>query len=76
MNCMYHVKSWGFLEEGMEDFLALFGMGGLTSGTAVWEGEHKIAGRVGEGSLCSFAACLASLSAPSLPGIPLCPGIQ
>ena len=39
-------------------------------------GDHKIAGRMGEGSLRCFAASLASLSAFSLPGIPLCPGIQ
>ena len=34
---MYLAESWGFLEENTEDFLALFGVGGLASSTAVWE---------------------------------------
>ena len=35
---MYLVELQGFLEEDMEDFLALFGLGGLARSATVWEG--------------------------------------
>ena len=38
VNRMYLVISRGFLETGTENILALFGMGGLAGGSAVWEG--------------------------------------
>ena len=60
----------------MEDILALFGMGSLRAVVLCGRGGRKIAGRMSEGLLCCFVASLASLSAFSLPGIPLCPGIQ
>ena len=40
---MYLVKSGGFLEEGTEDILSLFGMGGLGGGGAVTRHSMKVA---------------------------------